>query len=208
MRTLVIPAALTAALLASPASAAWMETVDTVTMPTTPVVHLATPVSLDAYVGPVSLNGNNWDYAWCIDLYHEIYLGLQVPLLSYSVEAFDTSPYTQPLLTSGQAKEIAGLAEQGDLLLFNGIGNPSDIGEATQLAIWSVEYSNFTYSGASDAVNGLVTQYLAEGLSSNHGLAWTSEDGHQTFATVPEPMTLTVFGTGLLGLGLLRRRAR
>src|ERR1700760_1525628 len=102
MRTLVIPAALAAALLATPASAAWMEKVDTVSMPTTPVVHLATPVSLGAYVGPVSFNGNNWDYAWCIDLYREIYLGSQVPLLSYSVEAFDTSPYMRSLLTSDQ----------------------------------------------------------------------------------------------------------
>jgi hypothetical protein len=210
----VLPAALlAAAMLSSPAWAGWIDpvTVTDVSM-TNPIIAYVNPPGLSAYVGPFTLSGRSWDLAWCLDLYHDIYLGPQNPSLIYKVAGFGTTtdptgPISFLNLDSNTQHRIAGLMQEGDTLLWNHEGgDPSNVGAAIQLAIWSVEYGDvFSYSGASDSVQALMRAYLGESLTSNHGLMlW---DGHdQTLGKIPEPMTIAILGVGILGLGLARKR--
>jgi hypothetical protein len=208
----VLPAALLAAtMLSSPAWAGWTQTVTDVSMANQPQAYLVPPGE-QALVGPFTLNGRTWDLAWCLDLYGSISLGAGQNI-TYQVNNFSDTGYAT-IKKMGNTQQgidkqhlIAGLMQKGDNLLWpGGISNPSDVGEAIQLAIWSVEYDGFTFSGASDAVVALMNGYITEAPTSNHGLVAYDGESHQTLGKIPEPMTITILGVGMLGLGLARKR--
>jgi hypothetical protein len=208
----VLPVALLAAtMLSSPAWAGWTQTVTDVSMANMPQAYIAPPGE-QAYVGPFILNGRSWDLAWCLDLYGNISLGGQN--FTYQVDNFSDTGYAT-IKNMGNTQQgidkqhlIAGLMQKGDNLLWpGGISNPSDVGEAIQLAIWSAEYGDaFSYTGVSPAVVALMNRYITEAPTSNHGLVAYDGESHQTLGKIPEPMTITILGVGMLGLGLARKR--
>ncbi len=63
-------------------------------------------------------------------------------------------------LTVKQHQEISGLIHRGDALFASGKVTSTD-SAATQLAIWSIEYPTFTYSGASEATRAEANQLIA-----------------------------------------------
>jgi hypothetical protein len=158
--------------------------------------------------------------AWCIDMFHEIYVG-GGQNLPYTSGAFTTDG-DGGTLTATQMREIAGLILYGDALLSGGGGTQND-SLATQLAIWSIEYpGQLTYTADASAVaetNALIA--LAPDLT-GYGVALDSLTGLQGLATatsgpiivtsdMPEPRSLALLIVGLLGLGLywrLRGRKR
>jgi hypothetical protein len=193
--------------LATPAAATPF-TVTNVNVNLPEIITLNTPVSVTAYVGQAELTTTIGTLnVWCIDVYHDIELGAGD--LPYTTGSISTD-FNGSTLSTAQINEIAGLVDYGDALLA-APGATSTESAGVQLAIWSVEYDNFSYSGASAATvaeaNKLIA--LAPTLAGSAN-AIIGLGGTQSFAAdrIPEPASLAVLGCGLMGLRLVRRRRR
>jgi len=194
--------------------------------------HIYTPNNIVGGAGQIKLTGVSGGgfpstvLAWCVDIYHNLQNSG-----TYTPESPQTPPL--PVLTGAQILQIGGLMSEGDTLLAGsgsfvwlnlGTGlhpySKNDIAAATQIAIWSTEYSNLTYSvttGLSSSDFNALVAYLE--AHSGNGTNWTllaSVGNNQSLGTVSVPSVPgPIVGGGIPGLllaiwGLLwaRRRPR
>lgn len=217
MRKLLLTATLAAATHAAPALANPVITVTDVSIQGD-VVTIAGPISpLSVYAGPLTLTTSMGSIvAWCVDLFHEVQTG-GGQTLQYELGTAATDNAPAPAALSGtQQAEIANLAAYGQTLIGTAQGTTDNL-TAVQLAIWSVEYPTFSYTGASDAPVAATLQQDLSGPGYDTGLLALS--GTQTFVTasagvgnatatapVPEPATLALLSGGLALFGVTARR--
>ncbi len=203
--------------LAAMSAPAWADQTFTVTgvslEANADTVQLDTPVSASTWAGPILLSTSIGDMvAWCIDIYADINLGTGQSL-TYQTNSVTTSSEDGDgnALTATQVQEIQGLASYGASLY---AADPSDADDlaAVQLAIWSVEYPTFSYSGTSANVVSLTDADIADAANLTGSAAEIdSQSGTQNFVTasIPEPISAALLGSGMAALGLvLRRRPR
>ncbi len=175
------------------------------------IITLDSPLSspLQAYVGRIDLTTSTGKtlYAWCIDLFHDVYVGGNQHL------AYTTGPIVDDhhgaKLTVLQRQEISGLVHQEDALFASGHATSTD-SAATQLAIWSIEYPTFTYSGAADATRAEANQLIAHAprVTGGEG-SLIALGGTQSFASaVDAPASAAMLVAGMPLLWAARRRRR
>ncbi|MCX7382942.1 MAG: PEP-CTERM sorting domain-containing protein [Alphaproteobacteria bacterium] len=164
-----------------------------------------------AYAGSVA--GSTFTvYAWCTDLYHDIYLGNNT--YSYVLGTSVTSNGNGVTLTPAISAQVATLAAYGNSLLAGPNAGNADVSSAIQLAIWQIENPGFTFS-TSSTVTTLVAAY--EAYAAVHSLlasSLTSLSGAQALVTntiapsapVPEPISAALLLPGLAGMAWIRRR--
>ena len=145
--------------------------------------------------------------AWCIDLFHDVYLGAG-QALSYNGQTLVGSTNGDGgFLSAQQAQEIGGLVDYGNSIVAHGAS--TDQAAAIQMAIWTVEFPTLTFSAPTAAVADeqadlALAPSLYGGVESYVSLTGTQELAADT-SQVPEPAPVGVLGVGLLSLGLVRR---
>jgi hypothetical protein len=167
-------------------------------------VHITSPIGPGTYyAGQFSITWNgNGTWAYCVDLTNTISPGI-----------YDATPSA---LSSGYFK-AAYLLD-----LYRGQADTANESAGLQMAIWKSIYGDsFTFDSVSDpAITGYYNTYIASLVgfdpntyqgSSNYTYLNLYNVGSTTvrqglITGVPEPMTLILFGLGLIGLAGFRRK--
>ena len=149
--------------------------------------------------------------AWCVDLFHEIYLGNNA--YAFYIGTAVTTDGNSHAISAATNKKLMTLGAYGNSLLATTYAGNANVSSAIQLAIWQTEYSGLTFT-ANSTVTGFVTTF--EAYANSHTLTGSllSPLGGQqqlitnSVAPAPEPISLSLLATGLIGLGFVRRRTR
>jgi len=153
----------------------------------------ATGVIGAATIGQIVLHNTEYGnvYAWCVDLWHDLQGSG-----TYNVNTGSTTLSDDLLGRIGALMAYSeGNAKTNALIL-----------PATQLAIWMLEYPDLTFwNETRDGSVAEATALLAMDMKPVYGMQELTADGNQTLLKAPEPMTVLILGSAMVGLGLARR---
>ena len=176
--------------------------------------QIALTATMSGAIGPFVL------YAWCVDLYHDIYLGQNSYAYTVAGSVVTDDSHGTALSTAVSTK-LMTLAAYGNAQLAGAKAGDADFSSAVQVAIWKTEYAGFAFTA-----NAAVTNYAAalQTYAANNSAPATSMrslSGTQNLITdsigltfssnaqanaVPEPASMALIGVGLVALAGARRK--
>lgn len=181
----------------------------------------------------VTFSGDSTVYTlglWCVDLNHDIVLGSND---TYTLAPLGSVTSAPPVTwTTAEINKITWLAFYGNQQLANytsadstAYGTNNQFSAAVQVAIWNTEYGSSYVTGDSTVaadLTALSTLYAAgtDPATGGANFALVDSNNPQTqeldtylvalngvpAADLPEPVSLALLGSGLIGFTALRRR--
>ena len=156
------------------------------------------------------LNGKELDYLYCVDLFHDVYVGQTYynTNVNYSGQIHGS--------TLNNADKVAYLLQK------YGVSGQGDQAKALQAAIWTEIYSSgpntytlnsAAYGGVGNSIVDKYNTYLNDANTANTNgyvshVTWINPDNSPTIQALvssghaPEPSTIVLLGTGILGLAV------
>ena len=154
---------------------------------------------------------------WCVDIFHNIYLGSSGFQFSQGVLSTDNSTGTAnppALLTGTQISTILDLATYGNSLMQS---DPTNHNSAlVQAAIWTEEYNNtngntLTVTGGditAQEITDITAAAFAHGGGGGQLISLSGVQQQVYDGLVPEPASLSLLAISILGIGIAHRRTR
>jgi hypothetical protein len=169
-------------------------------------VQISSPNNISGVAGQITLTGvtglgasTTSLLAWCLDVYDYL---LNKGSFTGAGPLANESNLIGGLMQEGNNDITAAKTHGNSLSLGGHTYSLNDISAATQIAIWSVEYSGFTYkingSNPTSSFTSLVS-YLENNATPNVAYWTLNERGNQTLGTL-SPVPGPIVGAGLPGL--------
>ena len=170
-------------------------------------IGIAGQIDLTTNIGPLG--------TWCVDLFHVVYIGGNYTYYAGPLVTDNTgsSPATSNPLTALQIQTIGKLAAYGNGIMLTSPSNPYSA--ALQAAIWNTEYQTTATGSAQFELDLADIMTALPGLPAAGGYQLYNENAQGLYQSqglfvskVPEPLSLSIFGSGLAGVVAMRRRKK
>jgi hypothetical protein len=176
-------------------------------------------ISGDFYIGQIAITWNNQTYlGYCVDLFSEFHLGDSWTVTQRNMSALPTggpadTAFNPPYAAANSGAHAAWIANTYAPTVDSG-----NDAAALQLAIWMTVFpglktSWFDFGSNSTDIRKQAWDWYLDGANQTSNAIWLDAQNQtrsQDFVipqAVPEPASMFLVGSGMLGLsGLLRRR--
>jgi hypothetical protein len=176
-------------------------------------------ISGNFYIGQIAITWNNQTYlGYCVDLFSDFHLGDSWTVTQRSMSDLPSAGSGGTPINPPYAAANSGAHAAWILNTYAQTVDSGDDAAALQLALWLTIFPNlqtswFDFGSSSTDIRAQASAWYNDGVNHTSDAIWLDAQNQtrsQDFAipqAVPEPASMVLLGSGMLGLaGILRRR--